>query len=190
METADCQSLKIAGALSRANVQFEAVCEDDLAERLNIKSCPVLLVESPAVLSPSETATIDTFKRDGGQVIWTSADNWLAEFQRIAGSPSVTIQGPATVRAVVHDQPGKRIVHLLNLNVQRLSSFEDKVNPATDVRVQVRVPFAVRSVNAISADSEAMQGPVQFTSAQENNESVLTLTIPRLDLHTILVVTP
>jgi hypothetical protein len=59
---------------------------------------------------------------------------------------------------VVHDQPGKQIVHLLNLNVQRLSSFEDKVNPATDVRVQVRVPFAARSVNALSADAEATQG--------------------------------
>jgi hypothetical protein len=87
VDTADCQPLKIAGALSRANVQFEAVCEDDLAERLNIKSCPVLLVESPAVLSPSETATIDTFKRDGGQVIWTSARTGSPNFNASPEAP-------------------------------------------------------------------------------------------------------
>jgi hypothetical protein len=80
VDTADCQPLKIAGALSLANVQFAAVCEDDLAERLTARPYPVLLVESPAVLSPSEAATIDTFKRDGGQVIWTTAENWLANF--------------------------------------------------------------------------------------------------------------
>ncbi|HZJ17150.1 MAG TPA: hypothetical protein VFD27_19005 [Chthoniobacteraceae bacterium] len=190
VDTADCQPLKIAGALSLANVQFAAVCEDDLVERLTVRPYPVLLVESQAVLSPSETATIDTFKRDGGQVIWTTGENWLVEFRRIAGSLSIVIQGAPTIRAVVHDQPGKQIVHLLNLNVQRLSSFEDKVNPATDVRVQVRVPFAARSVNALSADAEATQGPVPFTSVQENNENILNLTIPRLDLDAILVITP
>ena len=63
-------------------------------------------------------------------------------------------------------------------------------NPATDVRVQVRVPFAARSVNALSADAEATQGPVPFTSVQENNENILNLTIPRLDLDAILVITP
>jgi hypothetical protein len=190
LDTADCQPLKTAGALGRANVQFEAICEDDLAERLRVRPHRVLLVESPEVLSPSETTAIDTFRHDGGKVIWTTAENWLAEFQRIAISPPVTIHGPATVRAVVHDQPGKRIVHLLNLNVQRLSSFEDKVNPATDVRVELRVPFSAQSLNAISADPETTQGPVQFTSAQEGDETVLNLTIPRLDVHAIIVITP
>ena len=188
VDTADCQPLKIAGALGRANVQFEAVCEDDLAERLKVRPQPVLLVESQSVLSPTETATIDTFKRDGGQVVWTTADNWFAEFQNVAGISSVKVQGPATNRVVVHDQPGKRIIHLLNLNVQRLSSFEDKVNPATGVRLQVRVSFAPKSVKAISADAEATQGSVQFTSAQEDGDHSLAVTIPRLEISTILLI--
>ena len=127
-------------------------------------------------------------KRDGGKVVWTTGDDWFAEFQSVAGRPSVKVQGPATIRAVVRDQPGKRIVHLLNLNVQRLSSFEDKVNPAADVQLQIRVPFAARSVKAISADPEATHGPVQFTVARGNNEDVLDVTIPRLVISTILLI--
>lgn len=43
----------------------------------------------------------------------------------------------------------EQIVHLLNLNVQRLSWFEGRVNPAADVRLQIRVPFAAKSVETM-----------------------------------------
>lgn len=188
VDTADCQPLRIAGALSRANVQYEVICEDDLAKRLKAKPQSVLLVESPSVLLPAENAAMEKFKRSGGKVVWTHDDNWLAGFQRVAGKPMVQVHGPATIRAVVRDQRGRRIVHLLNLNVQRLSSFEDKVNPAADVRLQIRVPFVARTMKALSADAEATQGQIQFTSVRENNKTVLDLTIPRLMISTMLVI--
>lgn len=158
LDTADCQPLKIARALSSTNIQFEVVCEDDLAKRLEGTPRPVLLVESEGVLTALETAAVDEFKRNGGSVVWTKGDNWFAEYQTAAGAPSVIVDGPKTIRAVVRDQPGKRIVHLLNLNLQRLSSFEDKIEPAADVQLKVLVPFAPRSVTAISADREAHRG--------------------------------
>ena len=188
VDTADCQPQKIASALSRANVQFEVVCEDDLAARLHAKPRTVLLAESQSVFLPSENATLDQFKRDGGKVVWTAGDNWLTEYQSVAGKPAVAVQAPATIRAVVCDQPRKRIVHLLNLNVQRLSSFEDTVNPAADVRLQIRVPFAPQSVKAISADPDATHGPVKFTVVREGNEDSLDVTIPSLVISTILVI--
>jgi len=188
VDTADCQPLRVASDLCEANIAFEVVCEDDLLKTLAVKRRPVLLVESRSVLLPPESVAIDQFQHDGGKVVWTGEDQWFEQFQNPAGKPSVKVEGLSTVRAVICDQPAKRIVHLLNLNVQRLSSFEDKVTPAADVRLQVRVPFAPKSVKAISADAEATQGSVPFTSAQEDGDHSLAVTIPHLEISTILLI--
>ena len=189
VDTADCQPLKIARALGSANVQFEVVTEEGIAGRLKSKILPVLLVESPDVLVAQETALLETFKRRGGKVVWTENELWLAELQGIMERPAVKVEGPATVRVVVRDQPKKRILHLLNLNVERLSSFEDKVTPVSDLQLQVRLPFnSVKSVKALSADPEASQGLVPYKLVRDRKGSLLDITIPRVVISTILVI--
>ncbi len=189
LETADCQPLKIARALSRANVQFEVFCEEDFSEKLKVKSPSVLLIESPAVLLAPEIKLLETFQRRGGEIVWTEKENWLAELQKMVEKPSVEVRGWATIRATVRDQPKKRMVHLLNLNVQRVSSFEDKVTPASDVQLKVRVPFfSVHSVKALTADSAATQGLIPFKLQRDKTGASLEIKIPRLVVSTILVV--
>ena len=51
LETADCQAWRTALALSRANIQFDVVSEEHLADRLRGARRTVLLMESPAVLA-------------------------------------------------------------------------------------------------------------------------------------------
>ena len=98
------------------------------------------------------------------------------------------MHGPASVRAVVRDQPARTIVHLLNLNVERLSSFEDKVNPATDLSLTVRVPFQnVRAVSIHTADEGGTSGPLKFTSQPDGDGARVQLAIPRLDIGAIVV---
>jgi len=189
VETAECQPLTIARALSGANVQFEVVNEEEFAGKLKSKTHPVVLIESPGILLPEEAALIETFKRRGGKVVWTEEESWLAEFQNLVERPSIKIDGPATVRAVVRDQSKKRIVHLLNLNVERLSSFEDKVNPVSDLRLQLRLPFAtMKSVKALTADPEASQGLVPYKLVRDRKGAYLEITVPRLVVSTLLVI--
>jgi len=148
-----------------------------------------VLIESPGILLPEEAALIETFKRRGGKVVWTEEESWLAEFQNLVERPSIKIDGPATVRAVVRDQSKKRIVHLLNLNVERLSSFEDKVNPVSDLRLQLRLPFAtMKSVKALTADPEASQGLVPYKLVRDRKGAYLEITVPRLVVSTLLVI--
>jgi hypothetical protein len=186
VETADCAVLATARA---ANVQFDVVCEDDLGTRLATKNPPcVLVIESPSVLDAPEDRLLETFKAGGGRVIATDAPAWLADL-RAAARQSIVVEGPPTVRAVVHDQPPRTIVHLLNLGVERLSSFEDKVHPAANVRLRVSVPGpGVRSVRAISADAEATRGAVPFTTTRDADGAQVEVTIPSLRLSTILVI--
>ena len=99
------------------------------------------------------------------------------------------MEGGTTVRAVVRDQPHRTIVHLLNLNVQRLSSSEDKVNPITALRVVVRVPLKkVRSVRALTADDAGTSGALRFSATPRGRETLLETTLPCLQIATMLLI--
>src|SRR5262249_3951643 len=103
--------------------------------------------------------------------------------------PSLLIEGPATLRAVVRDQPLRTLIHVLNLNVERVSSFEDRVTPARDIRLICRVPFIkVRSVRALTADSEGSSGPLAFTVRRDGSEQIIETTLPKLHLASIVAI--
>ena len=192
LETDECVAASLAAELSRANIQFEVLSEEqfDLSNLNSAKSHPpFLLVESLSILNEKEKATAKEFELEGGQVI--AADqtkDFSAEVKRL-GKPSVELTAPNTVRAVVRDQPKRTMVHLLNLNVQRLSSFQDKVQPAENVRVTCRVLFdGVHSVRALTADKDGTSGSVSFSTKSEGNETLVEATLPRLEIATILLI--
>ncbi len=186
VETSDCQVLKTVQALGRANVQFQVVCEDDL-EKLFIAVSPrILIIESREILSESERSAVQKLEGKGWQVISSNRDNWIGKSpkQRV-----IAVDGHATVRAVVREQERKTIVHLLNLNVQKDSSFDDRVTPALNVRVRVRCASArPTSVKALSADGDSSQGALQFKVIAENDAAFVDVIVPRVSLSTILVI--
>lgn len=186
-ETTDCRALDLARALDAANVQFDVASESSLSAKLNANPRPVLIVESLSVLEPAEAKLVDEFKSGGGKLIDGQGKDWLATLQRIAPRSAEINHGPPTLRVVVWDQPSRTIVHLLNLNIQRLSSFEDHVNAANDARLRVRVPFAnVHSVTAVSADAQATRGSIPFTANQDASGATVQIQLPKVELSTIL----
>jgi hypothetical protein len=93
------------------------------------------------------------------------------------------------VRALVRDQSKRTIIHLLNLNIQRITSFEDRVEPARDVRVGCLVPFQhVRSCRALTADVDATNGKIPFSAQRELAGTWVWMTVPQLSISTILVI--
>ena len=188
LDTADCQPLRTAQALSYANVQYDVVSEDNLFKRLREARGTVLLLESPAQLSETERKAVAAFEAAGGQVARSDQSSWLQDLQRRIPHPSVVVQGPASVRAIVRDQGPRTILHLLNLNIQRLSSFEDKVTPALDIRLQVRVPLKrVHKVQLLTADDPQPPVEVPFNAARDANHTFVTFDIRRLTVAAIAV---
>jgi hypothetical protein len=188
-QTPDCQALKAARALARANVQFRAVCEADLGNSLTADPPPVLVVESPAVLNDSEREILERYKARGGQVVWSEPEEWLAELRRKVERPVVTLTAAPTIRAVVREKTAGTIVHLLNLNVRRLSSFEDRITPVARLGLKVRCRAdRVTSVKALTADPDATRGGLPFKAVRDGEEMVVDATVPRVDLSTILVI--
>jgi len=185
----DCPALQAARALARANIQFKVVSEEDLAESLAADRPPALVVQSPQVLNAAESTVIDRYKHDGGHVVWSSEKNWMDQLAALS-QPSVILKdGPPGIRVVLREKPHKTIVHLLNLNVERISSFDDRVHPADDVHLILRCHGDVpTSIVASSADPEATVGPIQFTVTKEADANVVQLAVPRLFISTIFVI--
>ena len=92
------------------------------------------------------------------------------------------------MRAIVHDQPGRTIVHLYNLNMQRLTSFEDKVTPVENVKLEVVHPSQVSAVKLHTADENKTAGPLQFTTQAIESGTLVSTTVPRLDISAILTI--
>jgi hypothetical protein len=206
--TDQCRASDLAAELARANVQFEVICEDELRPASEgrklvgkvpamtpaappdaLRGAKVLLAPAHSDFTKGELKLMERFTRIGGSVITAEKADWLKDVVTAVGEPAIRMEGPATVRVIVRDQPRRTMVHVLNLNVQRLSSFEDKVMPVADLRVAVHTPLKkVRSVRALTADAAASAGTLQFTSTAKGRDTLVQLILPRLEISTILVI--
>lgn len=187
-ETNRCAASELAAALSSRNVQYRVVAEDDLATALKKSKAHSLVVESESVLDAKQKSALANFERNRGAVFWANKPEWLNKVASVPAS-SLELTGPATLRAVVRDQRNRTLVHLYNLAIERLSSFEDRVHPADDVAVRVRVPFSnPRSVAALTADAGATQGSAPFTVVQDGKETWVHIQVSRIEIGTILVI--
>ncbi len=185
-----CKASALAAELSRANLQYEVVCEDDF-QLPRLQAARVLLVESLSVLTLKEKAIAETFPRAGGAVIAADGGDWLNQIRAQIGAPAVTVRGPATVRAVVRDLTQKTLVHLLNLNVIRRSSFEDEVRPAENVQLTVRVPFRTAcTVRAITADEKGTSGNLPADFHADSQGGTVAFIVPRLGISAIVELVP
>jgi hypothetical protein len=189
LDTERCVASELATALSSANIQYSVVSEEDVAFPAGAGPKPVFLVESMSVLTADEKARVEEFERKGGRVVAADRRDWLEELGQAVAPASVEVEGPAGVRVVVRDQPLRTIVHVLNLNVQRISSFQDKVQPATDVKLTVAVPFkSVARVYALTADEASHSGRLKFTWDPARQRVALSL--DHLQIHQIIVIEP
>jgi acetyl esterase/lipase len=185
-----CRASALAAELSRANLQYEVLCENDF-QLPRLKKARTLLVENLSVLNDKEKIIAEEFSRAGGAVITADAGDWLKQIRSQIAAPAITVSGPANVRAVVRDLPQQTLVHLLNLNVVRRSSFEDEVRPAENVRLTVRVPFrSGSSVRAITADAHGTSGSLPADFRGDAQGGTVDLVVPRLDVAAILAIEP
>jgi len=188
IETNTCVASRLATKLTQTSVQYVVLSEDNFTASA-LKGAKAVLIESLTVLNPAERAATEIFQRRGGGVVVADHLDWLEDLRQNIAAPAITLTGPPTLRAAMRDQRARTVIHLLNLNVRRLSSFEDRVTPATNAQISCRVPSRrVRSVRALTADAEASRGELLFRVRRGGTESVVDFTVPRLDISALIVV--
>jgi hypothetical protein len=182
-----CTISEVAAELSAANVQYEVADEDAFIAKLG--QSRVALVESAKVLNAAEQDAVKAFQAKGGILVIADNKHWQRTLKKAFPHASLTLQAPKTVRGVVRDSDTATVVFLHNLHIERLSSFEDRVTPAEDLTVTVRVPFKeIKTVRVSTADEGVASGPVEYTAKEEGSGKALTVKIPRLDIATMLVI--
>lgn len=190
-ETDKCVASDLAAALTQENIQYRVVCEEEFTSLFAAGRRPIVVVESWGVLTPDERSAADMAQRVGSQIVEAHASDWLQRVRAAMGEASVRVEGSSSIRAVVNDQPDCTIAHLYNLNVRPQTSFEDEVTPATNIRLELKVPFStVRSVSIDTADKHGTCGDLQFEASRASETTRIRLTIERLDVHSMLVVKP
>lgn len=185
----------MTAALGRANVPYEVICEDDLKPFLGVAdnrreggvsstherrtsgdnadasrriSGKVLVVEARSVFRPDEEKLLENFLLSGGTLVTKEDPDWT---EKARSASSVVLQGPASVRVRIFDEPHRTVIHLLNLNVQKVSSFEDKVIPATGVGLKVRVPLKKpKSMRILTPDKKGSSGKLEFTGSPDETQ--------------------
>jgi hypothetical protein len=188
LDTDQCAAMRLAAELTDENIQYRVASEDNLNDVASANGPSVLLHESGFNPTPKEAAVIAAIQAAGARVV-TADEDWLTQVKGAIGAPSIVVEGPSTVRAVVADQTGKTIVHLLNLNVERLSSFTNKVTPAMDLRLAVETPFTnVGKASIYTADEAATIGEVKFSAKRQPGGAIVELTVPRVDVSAIVVI--
>jgi len=190
IKTDQCVASALAATLTKENIQYQVISDKDLDSFAKQKSRPVLLVESRAVFTWREQPAVATIDKEGSGIVTADQKDWLQQLRRKIATPSVAVTGAPNVRAVVHDQGGRTILHLYNLKIQRLSSFEDKITPATDIGLSVTTPANVRSVRVLTADAGATSGPVEFKTSRAGNGAFVQMKIPRLDITAFVIIEP
>jgi hypothetical protein len=190
LRTAECKTSQDAARLTAANISYRV----QTVEELEAPSYPpqppkVILTPNGVALSSSQTDKLRN--RFGSQAKWlnTGDTNWLAQVKIAA--PPISIQGESSkfIRATLHDKKNGAILHLLNLNIVKSSSFQDKVTPAVGLQISTSVPSKeVHHVRAFTADSEATSGDLAFSEQRNGKDTTLSFKLPRLDIHTIVLV--
>jgi len=178
-ETDTCAVSDIAGDLTRRNVQYAVFCEDDfsLAE---LQKAPVLVVEEPSVLNERENELLNQYTAGGGKVVFAANDGWLSSI-----SPSLAVKNAPHVRGIVRDAQNATTVFLYNLNIRRISSFEDTVTPVDGLQLEVRVPFKnVTGVTLSTADEDKSETPIPFSLTG----NTLSIQIPALHISALLLI--
>jgi hypothetical protein len=185
--TSQCRVSSLCATLTRANVQYGVICEDDLQLK-SLRGAQALLVDSLADLTGAEGKVLARFRAAGGTVVTAEKEDWIEQLQLATTRPSVLVQGSSAVRAVVQDQRNRTVVHLYNLGVQRLSSFEDKVTMVQNLNLAVRVPFQhVRFVRALTAEADSTAGRLEFSTTVAGGQALVEISLPHLAVEAILV---
>jgi hypothetical protein len=171
--------LTVAQQLAAANIPFRVMNYDDPKPTFAGKPYKVVITENPADV-PVPAGTVK---------IAASNPGWLTKVKALDVTPVSIIEGPSTIRTIVRQKGDATIVHVLNLNMRRLSSFEDKVTPATNLKLRIRYRArASTTIKAFSADANATHETIPFNPGVKGDVNYVDLTLPRVDVSTLLIV--
>jgi len=185
IEHEDCKELNIAKQLTQANILYAVASEDNIEKYFSVAN--IILASEPGLILPSHSKSIfELCKRHNKTFIDTSSHTFLTELYSHLPHPSLKITGDEMIRGVIRETAETIFVLLYNLNIERISSYEDKVVPARDISISIRVSNSpIGKVLLSTPEKEQNIEDFKITKLSDN-QAYLTFHISELPLTAII----
>jgi hypothetical protein len=203
----DCITAYLARELSAANLQYDVVTEADLSPQ-RLKAYPTVAYSTEeGLVRPKTMETLRAYEQQGGHVVAigpgvdavpagvraeSKAAGYSAAVSRlkeILDPPSVVLDGPVGVRAVVRRaKTGELLLHLYNLNVTRQDSYHDRVEPVENLRIVWYLPAGEAGAGGLrlqTPDEQATSGSLTCAATHAKGRVRLEFVVPKLKIWTI-----
>lgn len=183
----DCIELNIARQLTQSNIPYAVASEENFEKYF--PSASIVLASTPSFMLPSQSISIsDLCQKNNITFIDASKTTFLSELQKHLLYPSLTITPNETVRGVIKETPDIVYILLYNLNVERLSSYEDKIQPARDLSISVNISNPSVEKIIFSTPDEEQEITDYKIIKLTDNQHYLTFPISSLPLTGIVLI--
>lgn len=188
--TPQCRVSSIAATLTRSNIQYQVLAEEEWNSK-NIRQSggrkPVIVVEDRNTLGRFEAAVRARLERRNIIAILADAPDWEVRLASDLQNRSLRIDGPTSLRGIVRDTDRTTLLHLYNLNIERLDSFQDRVHSADNVQVECYVPRRrVRTIVSMTPDAGTTSGLIPFECTDAPGGCRVRMVLPRVEITALL----
>jgi len=185
----DCKELNIVKRLNQSNILYAVASEDNFKEYFS--GVNIILASEPEFTPPSYSISIAELCQKSNKIfIDASRPNFQTELNTYLLHPSLKISGNEMVRGTILETHDTVFILLYNLNIERISSYEDKVIPARDIPISVRISNpSIGKILLSTPEREQDIADYEITKLGDT-DAYLTFHIPELPLAGIVIIKP
>ncbi len=181
----NCKELSIARELTKANIQYAITSEENFHEFFPKAS--IVIASNPNFIPPTYTHPIVELCANENKVFIDGSNQlFFTKLKKHLNNPILKLTADETVRAIVKETQNKVFIMLYNLNIERLSSYEEKITPAKDIDLYIKIPApTIEKVIFSTPDKEMEVSNYEITHAH-NVQPYLKIHIAELTLTGII----
>ncbi|MCX8065513.1 MAG: putative glycoside hydrolase family 15 protein [Candidatus Hydrogenedentes bacterium] len=137
----ECIELAITRELTKANIPHIVISEENFHTYFSESN--LLIASNPNYIPPKTHLPISVLcSQNNKTFIDGSKKSFLTELKERLPNPSLMLTPNEPLRGVVRTTRDKIYLLLYNLNIERISSYEDKVEPVKDICIHLKIPTA------------------------------------------------
>lgn len=185
----DCKELNIVRKLNQLNILYAVASEDNFKGYFTEANI-ILASETGFIPPPYSTSITELCRRNNKIFIDASRPNFEKELKTCLLHPSIKIQGNEMVRGIIRETSDTVFILLYNLNIERISSYEDNIIPARDISISVRISNpSIGKILLSTPEREQDIADYEITKLGDT-DAYLTFHIPELPLAGIVIIKP
>lgn len=134
----ECRDLEIARILTKENIPYIVASEGNFNN--HFPKTKIIISTNPNAIPPQFTLPLSELCAKNNKVFIDASNNsFLASLKNCLPEPSLKLNPNNGLRAVIKEKQDKIFILIYNLNIERISTYEDKVTPAKNIHISIKI---------------------------------------------------